>query len=582
VNFPAPITLQQIRRESAPVQPPRTSPAPAALDIDLDSLGIDLDAEPEATNHAPAPLPRAPGTWPAPAEITTAPPPSLDLDAAIPADLQTFRAFCLGLSEALQVPPDAVPPLALTIASGCVARAVETRSGPDWVETPPLWCAVLMQSAERKSALISALARPVFDWQASQAEALRRPLAAYAENRRCLEAELATARARYAKTKLGTPERSEAQTTVREIAETLDAMPALSAPAIITADATPESLRELLLSNGEKAVWISAEADAASLTGKRYSKTGEANLNLFLAAKSGDPCPGQRIGRDISLSRPSLAACLCVQPCALDEVLADPYARGRGFVPRFNFVTPPSRLGSRTLHPEPLSPALAQWWADALRSLLAMPWPGRVVADGGELKRHAGPPRELRLAPDAVPILDTLRIDIERRIGPDGDLRAVQAYASKLPGEIVRISAILELLADPGAATVGPETMRAAVAWGAFLLDHYRHALGEASATAATKDARRLLDALRRNGATHFVIRDALRYLDADRETVDRSLAILDAEGWTRLVAHPPRSTEDATKGGRPPGPMREVNPALFAQAGIETPVPNTDGKGRQ
>jgi hypothetical protein len=504
--------------------------------------------------------------WPAPAPLGTPPPPWLDLDAAIPASLRTFRAFCEGLAEALQVPPDAVPPLAVAVASGCMARAVVTRAGSDWRETAPLWVAVLMESAERKSATVSALSRPVFDWQRDEAERLRRPLAAYAENRRCLEAELASARGRYAKTKPGTSERAEAQTIVREIAETLDGMPALSAPAIITADATPESLRDLLGANGEKALWVSAEADAATLTGKRYASTGAANLNLLLAAKSGDPCPGQRIGRDVSLEGPAVAICLCVQPDAFAEVIGDAYARGRGFVPRFAFVCPLSRLGSRALHPAPLAPALSQWWAEALRALLAMPWPGRVVSVGGELKRHDAPPRELALDPGAVEALDALRLDLESRIGPGGDLRTVSAFASKLPGEVVRIAAVLSLLADPVAEAVGAATMRAACAWGAFLLAHHRHALGEASATVATKDARRLLDALRRKGEHRFTQRDAMRLLDADRDTTEAALAILDAEGWTRPVAAPSRPADEAAKGGRPPGPLREVNPATFAE----------------
>lgn len=556
-TLPKIISLNQARLEA--IAGPKPIVAPATADSDFDETLPDDDA--------PATLqPKVAPAWPKPRPIARPAAPGLDFDAVFPPRLQTFRRYCEGLAEALQVPRDAVPPLALAIASGCIARAVETRAGPDWLETAPLWFAVLMESAERKSAIVAALSRPVFDWQADEAEALRRPLASHAENRRCLEAELATARGRYAKTRPGTLERTEAQTAVREIAESLADLPALAAPAILTADVTPESLRDLLASNGEKALWISAEADAASLTGKRYAKSGEANLNLFLAAKSGEACPGQRIGRDISLRRPALAAALCVQPCALDEVLADPYARGRGFVPRFNIITPPSRLGSRLLHPAPLDATLAAWWGATLRALLALPWPGRVVSAGGELKRHDAPPRELRLAREAVTILDAFRAPIESRIGPNGDLYAVQAYASKLPGELVRIAAVLELLADPAAVIIAPETMRAAVAWGAFLLDHHRHALGEATTAQATKDARRLLDLLRRHRTERISQRDAGQLADLDRDATQAALAILDDEGWTRELPPPVRTAEEIARGGRPPSPLREVNPELFAE----------------
>ena len=73
----------------------------------------------------------APGpAWPTPTPLGSPTPPSLNLAAAIPLRLGTFRAYGDGLAEALQVPPDAVFSLAISIASGCAARAVETRAGP--------------------------------------------------------------------------------------------------------------------------------------------------------------------------------------------------------------------------------------------------------------------------------------------------------------------------------------------------------------------------------------------------------------------------------------------------------------------
>jgi hypothetical protein len=517
----------------------------------------------------PAPLDKlaAPGSaWPAPAPLGASAPPGLDLDLAIPANLGTFRAYGEGLAEALQVPPDAVFSLALGIASGCAARAVETRAGPDWLEIAPLWVAVLMQSAERKSAMLAALSRPVFDWQGDEAARLGRDLAAYAENRRCLEAELAVARAKYARTQPGTPAREEAQTTVREIAEALDAMPPLSAPQILTADTTPEALRELLAANGEKCLWVSAEADAATLNGTRYGKTATPNLNLLLAAKSGDKCPGQRIGRDIGLKGPAVAIALAVQPAALEGLILDRHSREKGFIPRFAFVCPASRLGFRALHPAPLDPTLADWWNETLRRLLALPWPGRVVSLNGELKRHPGPARVLTLSPEAVASLDPFRADLERRFAPGGDLHSSQTYVSKLPGEVVRIATVLQLLGDPNAATVTAESLRAALTWGAFLLAHHRLALAEASASIATRHARRLLDTCQRRSLRTLSQRDAQQILDADREETEAALLVLDAEGWTREALAVPdmRSPEQIARGGRPPGPRREVHPCLF------------------
>jgi hypothetical protein len=65
--------------------------------------------------------------WPTPRPLACPPPPTLDLEKAIPSGLAPLREFCASVAEALQVPPDAVPPLAL-------APLVETEV---WPPTPP-------------------------------------------------------------------------------------------------------------------------------------------------------------------------------------------------------------------------------------------------------------------------------------------------------------------------------------------------------------------------------------------------------------------------------------------------------------
>uniref|UniRef100_UPI0040484705 hypothetical protein n=1 Tax=Limnohabitans sp. TaxID=1907725 RepID=UPI0040484705 len=63
-----------------------------------------------------------------------------------------------------------------------------------------------------------------------------------------------------------------------------------------------------------------------------------------------------------------------------------------------------------------------------------------------------------------------------------------------------------------------------------------------------------------------FSQREAQQMLDLDRDETETAIAILDGEGWTReLVAVDyGRTAEQIARGGRPPGPRREVNPAAF------------------
>jgi len=256
------------------------------------------------TPAIPAPLApeqaraQASAPWPRPRPLSRPVAPVLDLSVAIPPGLARFREFCTASAEALQFPPDAVAPLAVALVSIGTARACEVELAPQWRETAPLWFCALLEPGERKSALLGLLAASLHEWQTREREFLRHALAAYAERRRVLEARLAGVRDRCKRAK----DHAEAKALELEalaLAAELENLPPLSAPELVTSNTTPEALRDLLARNGEKAALVSAETDAGQLLGSRYSKTGSANVDLFLQAFTGDPAPAHRIGKDV-------------------------------------------------------------------------------------------------------------------------------------------------------------------------------------------------------------------------------------------------------------------------------------------
>ena len=497
--------------------------------------------------------------WAKPHPLSAPPPPTLDLDKAIPPGLAPFREFCAAVPEALQVPPDMVAPLALALASIGTARALEVELLPQWRETAPLWFAALAEPGERKSALLGLLSAPLHKWQADERDYLRHALAAYAERRRTLEAQLVGVRSQLQRPKC--PNVDELQRNALDLAATLENLPALAAPELVTSDATPEALRDLMGRNGEKVALVSAEMDAGQLTGARYGK-GWANFDLLLKAFTGDPSPCHRIGKDIPLERPALSLVLCVQPAAVAELLRDAYAKDKGLVPRLCLIAPASRMGTRALHPDPAPPDLIRWWGDTLRRLLDLPWPGRVILNADGPTRSEAGPHIMRLTPDAGRIFDGLRKDIESRIGEGGDLRPVCGYASKLPGVIARIALTLEAMQDPAAEFITADTMRAACEWAPFLLAHFRAVLGYAAESAEMKLARRLLAHVKRKNLAVLSANDALHALDGNGLTKDElrpALDLLIGEDWLRGLPAAPHVA------GRKPSPRYAVNPAALA-----------------
>lgn len=265
------------------------------------------------------------------------------------------------------------------------------------------------------------------------------------------------------------------------------------------------------------------------------------------------------------MKRPALVLALFVQPTALNGVIDDRAARGRGLVDRMALVHPPSRQGQRALHPAQLSRELLGWWNETLHRLLDLPWPGRVMLDPEGPTRWDGVPRILRLAPGAIPILDKLRADLEIRQREGGDLHPVSGFTSKLPGVVARISLALQVMQDAKAEEVSAESMRAAVAWAPVLLGHFRSILGEAAEPEELTLARRLLAALKRQQLREISERDALRLLDGNGKRMDEvrpALDVLVDRGWLWKA---PAEAESRPRSGRRPGPRFLVHPAALA-----------------
>ena len=501
--------------------------------------------------------------WPAPVPFGRGEPPSLNLAEAIPSTLTPFRDFILATAEAVQISPDAVAPLAMALVSLAASRAFEVELLPQWRETAPLWFLVLAEPGERKSALLSALTRPLHCWQADERARLKCDLAKYAEGRRVIEARLTGIRGKIAKAKQG--DASPLERDADTLAVRLEKMPPLAAPDLVTADATPEAMRDLLVRNGEKLGLVAPETDAGQLMGSRYADGP--NLNMILATFTGDHVPAHRVGRDLPLERPALAMALAVQPTAVADVLRDPIARGRGLVDRMCFIQPPSRMGSRSLTPPAVPDALEQWWSGTLRRVLDCPWPGRVILNGESPMRCEQPARVLSLDRDTHDAICALRSDVEAKLKDGGELRPISGFASKLPGVVARIALAFQLMEDTAAPALRAPAMQAACAWAPFLTAHFRAVLGDAGERPERRHARRVVDAMRRRGELReMTARECFRLIDNQSDMANMT----DFEPvLAELVdANYLRPLPETDKGrGRPASPRFEVNPATFTKA---------------
>ena len=138
--------------------------------------------------------------------------------------------------------------------------------------------------------------------------------------------------------------------TVKEL-ENFGEVPNL--PKLLTEDATPEKLVSLLADQRGRMLVASAEGTVLEIAKGRYSKA--ANFEVFLKGHAGDTLIVDRQGRPSEyVEKPALSLALAVQPDVLAGVAAVAAMKERGFLARFLYALPPSPLGQRKVHADPV------------------------------------------------------------------------------------------------------------------------------------------------------------------------------------------------------------------------------------
>jgi hypothetical protein len=143
-----------------------------------------------------------------------------------------------------------------------------------------------------------------------------------------------------------------------------------------------------------------------------------------------------------------------------------------------------------------------------------------------------------------------------------------QAVLSKLRGYAARLAIVLHLLKGAVRKSeethVGPDTVADAWRLIGYLRSHLRRVHGKIQAGPGRERARRLADWLRRRRLKSFKNGDVLKGLSVydNAKEVEDDLGLLEQLGYVRSR---PGAKSFSSKGGRPPGPTYEVNPAWLA-----------------
>lgn len=525
------LTLEQIRDEIEALadQAPLVSAESAAADI-----------TPADTWSPPMPLVDTRNAIPFP------------IREAFPESLNDIAAYAAGVAHEIQVPVDLPCMLIPPIVSTAISQKFLIEIRGQWRETPPLWTMTILDSGERKSATFRRMTEPVHEWEKDEAERLRPEIAADLERREILEKERSALR------RAAGEGDSEARDRAIELAQRIAELKDRELASLMITDGTSEAIIELMVSNGERALVATPEADAFDVMMGRYSE-GQPNLGIWLCGYSGDRVRVIRRGKKAShLDRPHLCVAATVQPEAVRGLLESRVARGRGLLARYCWSVPRGMVGRRQIGAFGVEERLEMAYVTAIRRLLDV-----------QLDRSM-PPRIVRLSPEALDLFTEFERDVERELRQGGGLSDQRSWGAKLCGTVARLALGMHCMETVGrgsahaagsALELSAETMRAALAWPPYLVAHERIATGLIGSDPTVAAAERVLGWLDRIGKTGFSLRDCFTAVRGQfmprAHDLDEPIRLLCELGYLRPLPPPAREG----KPGQPPSPTYAVNP---------------------
>lgn len=524
--------------------------------------GDDLAAELEAAIEAHAvPAPREwtvpdmdvdpdADSWeePMPLESTMVPPWPRDV---FPEPVQDFVD---AVTLSTETPPELAAMMTLAVLATTAQGRYLVEVKPGYREPLNLWTLCALPSGARKTAVKNECAAPLVSWERAKRQAMEATIHKAESDRKTLEDRVSGLRKRAATTK----DAHEVDRLRQEITDTEADIPDVPKnPQLWAMDVTPENLAVIMQDNHESMALLSDEGGIFDTIAGRYSG-GIPNLDLFLQAHAGSPVRVNRTTRSIVfLDRPSLTVGICPQPDVVRSLADKPGFAGRGLLARFLYAMPESNLGKRTHDTKPIPEYVKGAYHAIVETGLSRPWP--MDTEGKPC------PRVLSLAPDALTAWQTFQHRIEASMLPGGMLAHLTDWASKLPGAVARIAAVLHVArhahGDPDAVPVSIVDMKAAIRMADALIAHARIAFDCMRADEAMDGARLLLGWIRREGKPAFTRRDAhvaLKHRFKRAKELDGPLEVLEECDYIRRI---PRPT--SPKGGRP-SEVYEVNPSTF------------------
>lgn len=364
----------------------------------------------------------------------------------------TLAAFVESIAESTQTPEEMAGILSLGVLSTAFQSKFTVEITPDWKEPLCLYCVAVAPPGERKTAVISALTKPIYEYEAEQREIEAVEIVQNQTERALLEKALEAAKNSATK---GKGNFAEKRAEAMELSAQLAQFKAMHPFRLLADDTTPEKLVDLMDIQGGSITVCSAEGGIFDSMAGRYEKG--ANFDVYLKGHSGDMIVVDRIGRRTnSIPNPRLTMLLTIQPEVLSGLMENTTFRGRGLCGRFLYAMCKSKVGHREISPAPMPDSVRVEYRAFIRRILSSQWSGTI-----------------QLSPEADEIRRKYQGYIEKKLGDEWE--CMRDWGGKLTGAMVRIAALMhaaEVQGNPTETPISPEVMAGATSIAEFLSAH--------------------------------------------------------------------------------------------------------------
>jgi Protein of unknown function (DUF3987) len=250
-----------------------------------------------------------------------------------------------------QTPVDLAAMLGLAVCAGGIARKARVLIRGNWSEPTNLFVCVSLRTGERKSSIFARAMKPVHDIEARLIEESAVRVAEAQAEREMIEKDLRNHQS-IALSAKDDQAKQEARQRVKEIARELASHKVPARPCLILDDVMPESVSTALAEQDGRLMVAGPEGTIFEIIKGRYSD--KPSPDVFLKGHSGGDLRVKRRTRDEMVKSPALTMAVTAQPDVISSLAEAGCLEHRGFLARFFWSIPRSRLGDRDIITAPV------------------------------------------------------------------------------------------------------------------------------------------------------------------------------------------------------------------------------------